>query len=535
MKNIICFIVCTVSIVYGSSLYAQRVPVQITLDGTYGSGGKVEAVVGGQNSEITAFDITHSDRVTTVFGKVSTPTPGIYHIGMMRVDSTGGLVHSFGTGGIVEQSWGNASDYPIGVPSNIADADATYIVAGASSVASSDQLPSVYKFNRKSGTPDSSFGTNGKVIMPFADHSSGEAVAVYVSGGEYIVFGESKATDLSGTSGFGVMQFKSDGTLDSTFGVNGRNVMPALVHSVHGFFLNNSAIFICGICDTGNHELLIGLLTNKGMPDNGGVNGLIHTGVFLTGDTIFASLEGDNKIVMLLPTPHSLPTHLTIRRFDSKGIPDSTYGTNGIGPNDITPSYQPKGFFLSSDNGEAVCGMTNTEIGHSIYTRISDTTAHPDPIFNKTGIVEIDIDSGKYANYLKFVEPIGKLDQVGNIKRFIAIGGSIQNGVEHFMVARFIGHPFNGVNSNSPESEGLITVYPEPANSNFKIKTISDGIKNVRIVDALGREIMRLGSGISELDANTYSANASAIPNGIYYCIIQTASRSIVQKFTVTH
>ncbi len=534
MKNVVALIAFVLLLISGGVAKAQRVPVEITLDTTYGIGGKMEVVVGGRNNEVVAFDITHNSRVATLIGKVSTGTTGVYHIGMVRLDSSGAYDARFGNGGIANHFWGDNSDYPNSMITNL-DIDSTYIVAGASAAPSSPSLPSIYRFT-KFGMPDSTFAGTGRVLMGFDDHSGGEAIHANISRGDYIVCGKSQSSDALGITGFGALRITPAGILNPTFGINGRAVIPALVHSVQGFLLNTAQIFMCGISDTGNRELLIARFTESGVPDPlVGVNGLLHTGIFLTGDTVRAQLSGDNKIVILLPTPSSSPTHLTICRFDPLGKLDTTYGVGGFGTNDILPSYQVKGFFLASDNGEIVSGMTNTEIGHSISTRISDTSARPDPTFNHNGVTEIDVDSGKYANYLKFVNPIGKLDQIGNIKRFIAIGGSIQNGIEHFMIARFIGHPFSGVTDKTNVSEDILEIFPDPASTHFKIVTKSEAIKNIRIVDALGREVLKLGSLDYSADTKTYFANASSIPNGIYYCVAQSGAKQIVQKFVVAH
>ncbi|MFI5264476.1 MAG: T9SS type A sorting domain-containing protein, partial [Candidatus Kapaibacterium sp.] len=215
--------------------------------------------------------------------------------------------------------------------------------------------------------------------------------------------------------------------------------------------------------------------------------------------------------------------------FDPHGKPDSSYGLNGVGENDIQPAFQPKGFFLSSDFGEITSGMTSGDQGHSIFVRISDTTARPDPIFNHNGVISVDIDSGKYPNYLKFVQPIGKLDAVGNIKRFIAMGGSIQQGVGHFMIARFIGHPPAGVSEINSNSGISLNLYPNPASSSLRVDIPGYEIDAIRIVDPLGREIL------VRKDKTDNSLDISKLPNGFYYCIAKSGRDQIVRKFIVSH
>ncbi len=537
MKKFITFIILSFLTILGSQSFAQHVPVLITIDTSFGLGGKVEVNVGGFNDETKGLDVTHDSKVTTVCGKVSTPDAGVFHLGMIRVDSTGKLDAGFGTNGIVNFTW-DTSDYPNWMerqPDNITDS--MFILAGGAGTNSS-LVPSVYRL-KKNGTPDSNFGENGRLMMKFDDHSGGEAVSVSAKTAypQYVVCGKSIASDAQGKTGFGVMTINGDGTLDTSFGDKGRMVIPAPVHSVQGFFLNDRHIFMCGISDSGSRELIIAHFTEKGQPDTSiAVKGLIHTGIVLTGDTIMAQFEqGDNKVVMLLPTSESSPTHIVIRRFDEYGRPDSTYGKNGIGTNDILPSFEPKGLFIASDLSEIISGKVNAGLGNSIFVRISDTTAVPDPIFNHNGIISIDIDSGRFSNYLTFVEPIGKVDLVGNIKRFIGVGGSVQNGTDHFMVVRMIGYPANSVAENNSGSDVLAHIFPDPVTSSFKIEDVANEITDIRIVNALGIEVMDLGAENNFNGAKVFSANAANIPNGLYYCIARSRAHQWVQKFIVSH
>ncbi|MEP7233778.1 MAG: T9SS type A sorting domain-containing protein [Ignavibacteriota bacterium] len=513
---------------------AQRVQVDITLDPLYGTSGRTEVNLGGFSNEAMVFEITRDSRVTTVFSRVSTAAAGAYKVGAVRVDSNGTLDPRFGIDGTGLYSWGE-SDYPLGLIRH-SNVDSMYVISGATGIGANTK-PALYRF-KKDGTPDSTFGADGKLITQFDDLSGGEAVSVSTSGTHYTAVGKSLAADPNGKTGFGVLSVNWDGSPDtslSELGYKSRFVLPALVHSVQGMLLNNQRIFMCGISDTGKRELLIARFTEKRVPDSAvGINGLIHTGIILKGDTIWAALQGDNKVVLLLPTGPENPTHLTIRRYNEFGIPDSTYGINGEGNNDIQPNFTPKGFFLSSDFSEIVSGITPSAAGNSIYVRISDTTSVPDPTFNGNGVISIDVDGGTFPNYLKFVQPIGKLDQFGNIKRFIGVGGSIHNGVEHVMIARFIGHPSNGVEENTSEKLSL-KIYPDPVSKQFRVVAGNPELKNVRIVDVLGREVCRLRLESTSDNSASFSGDGSAMPNGTYFVVASDAGKIVLQRFVVSH
>jgi hypothetical protein len=378
--------------------------------------------------------------------------------------------------------------------------------------------------------------------MAFADGSSGEADHVFPADTGYVICGTSRTlSENSGTTGFGVMRIDTNGHLHPAFGFGGRTVIPALVHSVNGFFLNDRHIFMCGVCDTGKHELLIGRCTEDGVPDSSaGVNGLIHTGIFIPGSnsSIMAAMRGDEKIMILLPAPDSVPTPITLCRFDPHGFIDSSYGINGIGRNNIAPSIGVKGMNPSSDGSTFICGVTNIGLGESIFARLNDTTAAPDPKYFLNGIAAIDVDNGENRNYMQHLVPIGKLgiDTSGHsspYKRYTGVGGSIHSGIEYMMISRFITGPPSGVRVNSTAQENPLAIYPNPVSSLFNVEVAGDGVKNIRIVDALGREVLRLNAQAYSQDTKTFSAGTANFPGGVYYCIAQSGGSQYVRKFII--
>lgn len=534
MKNVAAFVVLGLALLIPAVSHTQ---VNIWIDTTYGDHGKTEINIGGFNNEITGSYINRISPIT-LCAKISTPTSGIYHFGMVRVDTNGKLDPGFGTGGIVNISW-NQNDYPTNMLLfGTSDTTFSYIFSGVSSSSAlvNTWLPCLYRF-KMNGIPDSSFGTNGRIQMPFADGSSGEADHVFQADTGYVICGTSRAiSENSGKTGFGVMRIDTNGHIHPAFGSGGRTVIPALVHSVNGFFLNDRHIFMCGVSDTGKHELLIGRCTENGVPDSSvGVNGLIHTGIFIpgTGSSIRAAMRGDEKIMILLSSPDSSPTPITLCRFDPHGFLDSGYGINGLGRNKIAPSIEVKGMNPSSDGSTFICGMSNIGLGESIFTRLNDTTAAPDPKYFLNGIALIDVDNGENRNYMQHLVPIGKLGINSPYKRYTGIGGSIHNGVEYLMISRFITGPASSVRVNSILQGNPLAIYPNPATSVFTIEVAIDAVKDIRIVDALGREILRLSPQDYSQDTKTFSANAANLPNGVYYCIAQSGASQYVLKFVV--
>jgi hypothetical protein len=98
-----------------------------------------------------------------------------------------------------------------------------------------------------------------------------------------------------------------------------------------------------------------------------------------------------------------------------------------------------------------------------------------------------------------------------------------------------IGRPSNSVTGDGTVNDAALAIYPDPVTANFKIEITTRTLQNIRIIDALGREVLRFGNRNYSDDTNVFSGNASNIPNGIYYCIAQTDTGRIVQRFIVSH
>jgi uncharacterized delta-60 repeat protein len=78
---------------------------------------------------------------------------------------------------------------------------------------------------QKAGTLDSSFGVDGKVITTYNSGTTIPWDAVMQKDGTIVMSGEGDMqTEADTTSGLIAVRYKSDGNLDSSFGINGKIV-----------------------------------------------------------------------------------------------------------------------------------------------------------------------------------------------------------------------------------------------------------------------------------------------------------------------
>ena len=166
----------------------------------------------------------------------------------------------------------------------------------------SDLWMYIYRY-LPNGMPDPTFGVNGAAKTFCGQTSIGYDVEIQ-SDGKIVMVGESKycTNGVCGASQFVMMRFKTNGTLDSTFGVNG-HILTNDVFGTSGMYSIPKRLHI------------------------------LPSGKFMVGGR----------------GPSGLPA---IVRLNSNGFPDNTYGTNGV----FSLTNVPRSQFIDmaiGPNGEA--------------------------------------------------------------------------------------------------------------------------------------------------------------------------------------
>jgi uncharacterized delta-60 repeat protein len=188
---------------------AVRYNANGTLDGTFGTGGKVTTPVGTRDDAAYALAI-QSDGKIVVVGE--TDAGSNYDFALVRYNTNGTLDATFGTGGKVTTAVGSRDD----TASAVAVLPDGKIVVAGDTAASGDNHFALARYT-PSGTLDSSFGTGGKVTTIFGTLSFVYAMVVQADQ-KLVVGGE---TLIAGTTDFALARYNPNGTLDSSFGTSG--------------------------------------------------------------------------------------------------------------------------------------------------------------------------------------------------------------------------------------------------------------------------------------------------------------------------
>ncbi len=176
------------------------------LDLTFGVGGTIELDIPEYYGEKCRSIALLSDGKILIGGFGNHISSDIAHFMLVRLNPDGNLDETFGDGGIVIGEEGTAEAMTI-------QTDGKIVLAGTDGFSIK-----LLRYNSE-GILDDSFGAGGIVISEVGISSQASAVAIQ-SDGKIITAGT--AVDESFSSGFSVVRHNSIGTLDNTFGVEGK-------------------------------------------------------------------------------------------------------------------------------------------------------------------------------------------------------------------------------------------------------------------------------------------------------------------------
>ncbi len=176
-----------------------------SLDATFGIDGIVIGDVGKGNSIGIQSD-----------GKILLGGSSNLSFAIERYNTNGTLDNTFGLDGKVTTALGINGEGN----SMVIQSDGKIVLGGSSS---SDNMDFALVRYNSNGTLDIAFGINGKVITPHGSSSKGNAVVIQ-SNGKIVLGGN--ASNNANNYNFALVRYNSDGTLDNTFGIDGKIITP---------------------------------------------------------------------------------------------------------------------------------------------------------------------------------------------------------------------------------------------------------------------------------------------------------------------
>jgi uncharacterized delta-60 repeat protein len=311
-----------------------------TLDSTFGTGGRVTTIV--SNFGDFASDVAiQPDGKLIICGSVTVPVGSDTSFLLVRYNSNGTLDTGFGSGGIVTTNIGTYYD---SAGSIALQSDGKIVVAGNMAILrppgeerNSDIVIARYNSD---GSLDVSFGTGGRTISdfgPFPDYFADDATGIILlPDGKIVIVGDS---DGAGYYDFLIARYNSNGTLDTTFGSNGRtktDLGDGFQDGAAAAALQaDGKIVSVGAALPSSFDLDFSLIRYN--PDGTldptfGTGGKVVLGLESLHDEELSSvaIQGDGKIVALGDSNSANNSGFLLLRFNSNGTLDTGFGSAGI-------------------------------------------------------------------------------------------------------------------------------------------------------------------------------------------------------------
>lgn len=315
------------------------------LDPTFGMGGKVTTDLGADD-EILAIAVQPDGKILAA-GETFNSATNDSDVALARYTPNGSLDLSFGSGGVVTTDLGGNIDYADAIA---LQPDGKIVVSGGSQ---GDFALARYAPN---GTLDPAFGVGGEVLTDFGgalDAAGG--LSVQLDG--KIVAGGYVNSDLTGAD-FGLARYEADGSLDQSFGQGGRVVTNIEDHSASAGSLllqPDGKIVLGGGAPDG--LALARYRTNGSLDSAFGVGGIASGLLGGTGVEGLA-LQPDGKLIAVgRASVTQTDSDFAVERLNASGGLDSTFGSAGqvitdIGGEDFAPdvAIQPDGRIVVAGN-----------------------------------------------------------------------------------------------------------------------------------------------------------------------------------------
>ncbi len=296
------------------------------LDTTFGTGGMVTTDFSGIGSQDEAYALAIDSQGRIVVVGYS-DAGGAKNFALARYLNDGSLDPTFGTNGKVTTDFG---EYSFGAQALAIDSQDRIVVAG-----SSDFGFALARYNTD-GNLDTTFGTNGKVITDFSGSAYAQALALDSSG--RIVVAGNNITNVS--SNFALARYDTDGNLDATFGTNGKIItdfggddyVRALAIDTSGRIVVAGSFYPTpGIASS--DFALVRYKTDGSLDTTFGTNGKVTTDFSGHNDRGEAlAIDGQGRIVVggySFYQNDRFYSDFAVARYNTDGNLDATFGTNG--------------------------------------------------------------------------------------------------------------------------------------------------------------------------------------------------------------
>lgn len=490
------------------------------LDPTFGNVGKTMVHV---NAGEYVKDIKlQSDGKIILFGSTSSDNGTTQRFCVSRLNSNGSIDNTFGTAGITETFLGTNIDKGKRV---VILPDGKIIACGTSDANGYEEFAAV-KYNTD-GTLDNSFGNNGIVLTSASGESDCKSIVVQPDG-KFILAGAGNASSMAGN--FALVRYNANGSLDNSFGVNGR-VLTAISNDYFDG-INDVTIQADGkIIAVGRYltpatpptfktSMAIIRYNTDGSIDNSfGVNGVVTPTLSHYSYPSSVKVQPDGKIVVF----GAADSLTTIIRLNPNGTFDNNFGINGVSSNKLIVSTGFASFYLPGEIELLANGKILT-----VGTELSSTLNNANSIlalFNSDGTLSTNfgvngiIQTGCIRNVNDSYVPLEM--QTDNK---IVTGGSTGNfpSICKMYIERYSSSSAVQSVHEQASEEGRVLMYPNPATNKLYLSSVPSFSK-VEVMNSQGSMVR------NELLNEQGCIDIEDLPAGMYF--LKVKDQATLNKF----
>jgi uncharacterized delta-60 repeat protein len=244
---------------------------------------------------------------------------------LARYSSEGVIDTAFGTSGAVSTTIGTFSSiYALALQS-----DGKIVAAGYTNDGSNNNF-ALARYNTD-GTIDTTFGTDGIVVTAGPGDDSAKALGIQ-SDGKIVAAGYS---EVGGNKCFAVARYNTDGSLDTTFGTDGIVItaIGSIDDEINALRIqSNGYIIVAGESkNSSNYDIALARYNSKGVLDTSfGTNGKVITAIGSGDDKAYAlGILSDGSIVTAGYSVSGSKANFALLRYNSGGSLITGFGTGG--------------------------------------------------------------------------------------------------------------------------------------------------------------------------------------------------------------
>lgn len=401
-----------------SQLLSFKLHAQAYLDYTYGRAGFAEYSVAPMGPHEVTVRVQPDGKIIqagSVFGEDSWLAYAV-----TRLNPNGSIDSSFANSGTLILSIGTGHD---ALQDIAIQADGKILLAGDAQDINVERTFAVVRLNQN-GTLDNSFGDHGivRTTVLSAVNADNQALAISLQRDNKILVGGTVYDFAIG--GMALVRYNTDGTLDSTFGIDGKiltritnsdpryngysSIFDIIVQPDDKLIIVGRAgfdsVYVIAPGNSVGYEItnyVLAKYTSDGSLDNSfGQNGIVLTpmsrfGLLAAGYAYTGALTSDNKILVQGEVYDNLLEKMQVGlvRYNADGNIDSTYGVNGFATASFGLSQNFNDMQIGADGKSLIIGTTRFDSSQG-FTILR---------FNQDGTWDTSFNHG----YLYFPSPRG--------------------------------------------------------------------------------------------------------------------------------